>query len=372
MNDFGLNDNTNFWLYTTKQMHWQQLEKLIDKNILHLGCYHKANIEKNDIIFMYLKDNASSSKKNGFIAILVSDGKINDNKTFETKIFNDKYMNRFYVILSKITLLTSTVKLIEISNDIKKAYPEYGNDIAFRKTYMTMENDFNILPKKMGKNLVTILLDATERKTNPDTEIEEEINMKIKSDSNEIPNSDSSKNKYKHEQSDNESYNSYASKTSSDSNKSDDSENSDSDNDNIFNESSDNESSSESNSDNSKEHITIDGHIPIIMIPCVHFKWKHKTTEELLREFKKHYGKCERCSVTNNNNSELGLALPKANVIYREKKDGDSLTKIIKKYFNLKPYKFNVPKRKHPKSPIYIFRVNDKTHIYHNCFIIVW
>jgi len=55
---------------------------------------------------------------------------------------------------------------------------------------------------------------------------------------------------------------------------------------------------------NEREIYEDKGRIPIFMKPCDKFIYS-KNKSNMIEEFKKHYGRCQKCEIVNNNNEEL-------------------------------------------------------------------
>jgi hypothetical protein len=104
----------------------------------------------------------------------------------------------------------------------------------------------------------------------------------------------------------------------------------------------------------------IEGHIPILMIPCKKFninKWKI--------EFIKHYGVCKDCEITNNNNCEFSKFMNNK-LNFKVLKNIKNINTIIDYYLNSCEYVFI------EKEDIKILKITCEESGYNNCIIIVF
>ena len=107
-----------------------------------------------------------------------------------------------------------------------------------------------------------------------------------------------------------------------------------------------------------------------MFIPCKNFKFGNN--ESTLNDaFLKHYGKCAKCEIYNNNNIELYL--DKNRIIYKKYRNGDKLKNIIELYTKLKKNIYEIKKKNGViQKSIKIIRVDDEKNIYNNCLFILW
>lgn len=362
-----INQNTSYWIYTISDNLWKELLVCFNKKKLCIGCYHHANISKGDIVLVFQKNKPAKPKTTGFVGIFICDGKIIDNSKNKDnedkiKIFNDINLNRYYFKFTKYQIFDEPIRLPFISEKMINATADFVSERKFRDKNLNMPNDLKLLNVRIGSNLVYIIPEAYHILKNPPPKpIEENY-----SNTNSIPDSDSKKSN---------NYNSDSSYDTYDSNLDDESSlDSDdfSDADDIFEDSDYNSDNSSDSQENSK--IEIDGHIPIGFIPCQRFhrKTNKKDKNIVIKQFKKHYGRCEKCIVINNNNSELWPFLIRGNIIFRRKKVTENLDKIFDRYQKGKIYKFRVNKENIKKPNVYIYQIDDKDFFYYKNLIIVW
>lgn len=105
-----------------------------------------------------------------------------------------------------------------------------------------------------------------------------------------------------------------------------------------------------------------EGHVPILMIPCLEFKWN----ANLLRNFYEHYKICEKCLKIDNNETSVLPIITRAKLDCVELTEEMAINKYLKYYFELKKYNFN------DNNTVYLIRINKRGHLYHKCVLIVW
>ena len=122
IDDIVVYDDTNFWLYIVDPKQYEIIMNNFENEILYLSSFHDYEINKNDIVMLYVR-NRSNSSKTGIVGVLQSiyDMKKND----DIKVFNDKNLNRYIIetetfISLDLIQTKSFVNLIELSEFKKR------------------------------------------------------------------------------------------------------------------------------------------------------------------------------------------------------------------------------------------------------------
>jgi hypothetical protein len=306
-----IHKNTKYWIYVITSDMWTQLSDMFSKNKNMLSSMYSDKIMKGDIILIYEQH---SQAKNGFVAICQS-STTSKNNTEQIKIFNDKNMNKYCIDLSFVSEFDQCYKLTQLEKQIKEKQPTFKT-ATFKKSYVNTVpkakfiNIDNIIGKILIENLIKL----------------HDNNNKKESDIELISDEESC---------------------------------SDNDSDNVSDDDSDNDSEDESDDD-----LDDGGNIPILLDPCVEFKWdKNK-----INNFKKHYVFCNRCKKIDNNEKAFSFSLESSKIICEELTDIDDIDMYLEYYHELKNYKMDDDK----VNTIKIFRINSRGTTYHTCILIVW
>jgi hypothetical protein len=320
IDELKVGKKARFWIYTLSKQHWTYLyEKFVAKEF-HISSFHMRNIIKGDIIIFCQKDQPRGcATETGFVAI----GIVDTNMTFNEKrikIFKDNNMNKHFASVSHVSSLHQCYKITKLTKELRQC-KEFTSEESFRKKYVIETTNFTQLPDKLGHVLFESLVNIFKADNNSDSESDKSS----KSKSGDLSDSESDK---------------------SSKSKSGDTSDSESD-----------------------DFVTIIGNIPILMIPCQKINLKD-SGNTMIKNFKQHYGKCQKCDIYNNNQFELLNELDKRNIDFEKLDDCCDLDDIYDKYINLNQYVFEFEK-KVDKIPIKLILVNDPDNTYYKCFFIV-
>jgi hypothetical protein len=352
INELKVGKKARFWIYTLSKQHWTYLyEKFVAKEF-HISSFHMRNIIKGDIIIFCQKDQPRGcATETGFVAI----GIVDTNMTFNEKrikIFKDNNMNKHFASVSHVSSLHQCYKITKLTKELRQC-KEFTSEESFRKKYVIETTNFTQLPDKLGHVLFESLVNI------------------FKADNNSDSESDKSSKKKSGDLSDSESDKSSKSK-SGDTSDSDSDKSSKKKSGDLSDSESDKSSKSKSgdtSDSESDDFVTIIGNIPILMIPCQKINLKD-SGNTMIKNFKQHYGKCQKCDIYNNNQFELLNELDKRNIDFEKLDDCCDLDDIYDKYINLNQYVFEFEK-KVDKIPIKLILVNDPDNTYYKCFFIV-
>lgn len=327
---------TKFWLYKLQDTQWDHLLSLFNKKKFYVSSFKDYKIKQNDVIIIYHKSN--NFKKCGFVAICqtLTDMKHNSNGI---KIFIDTNMNKFYCELSIASTFNVPQRISQIENHLKLNCKSFSLT-TFKSKYISSEYAFCNIPEDIGSELINVLsqennLQSEKKEDNFKKKIESDSDSKLES---ELESENSFENSSDSSEDDSKSY----------------------------------IDQSESSSDESNDDIlVVKGHIPIMMIPCADFVWD-SDSEISLKNFKKHYNTCSICEKTDNNNISLTQILENAEIYCRELKNEERLEEYLEHYYELRNYKFEVIDEDKKYNHVYIYRINQRGHIYHKCILIIW
>jgi hypothetical protein len=315
--EFKIYEKTTFWIYKISNNYWEQLNNLFKKKKFFISSFGPYKLIKHDIVLIYRKH--TSAIRNGFVAMCQVCSNMKQN-TSNLKIYNDINMNKYYCEVDIVCIFDSPYKLTNISKTLK----DMGKIFNFSsiKKICTKNELFTAIDQSTGKNIIRILSEGSQNST------KNANNNDSSSESESISNSSSESDTYS-------------------------------------------ELSSETELSDDDDILVIRGHIPIIMTPCHEFVWDQNPAITI-KNFKKHYKFCNMCEKTDNNNCSLLPILEKAEVYSKELKDDEKLEEYLEYYYNLKNYTFELIDDDKKYDHVYLYRINNRSHIYHRCILIVW
>jgi len=386
INQLKVGKKARFWIYTLSKQHWTYLyEKFVAKEF-YISSFHMRNIIKGDVIIFCQKDQPRGcATETGFVAIGIVDANMTFNEK-RIKIFKDNNMNKHFASISHVSSLHQCYKIIKITKELRQC-KEFTSEESFRKKYIIETTNFIQLPDKLGHVLFEALVNIFNADNNSGTDsgTDSDKSSKTKSDKSSKTKSDNSSksesdkssktNKSSKNKSDDTSDSDSDDTSDSDSDNTSDSDSdntSDSDSDNTSDSDSDNTSDSDSDNtsdSDSDDFVTVIGNIPVLMIPCQKINLKDSGST-MIKNFKQHYGKCQKCDIYNNNQFELLNELDKRNIEFEKLDDCCDLDDIYDKYINLNQYVFEFEK-KVDMIPIKLVLVNDPDNTYYKCFFVV-
>jgi hypothetical protein len=354
-NDINITSTINFWLCRIPDNYWNQLKKMFKKKNMRISScfYHKIN--KNDIILIYSKTTIPIGS--GFVGFAQIGSSLIKNEE-NIKIFNDLNMNKVYWDLKNVHVFDDPFTLGQIEKKLKAV--ESKSKTLPIKNHIMKEYHYVKLAKVMANDVFDILVEQYK-------EIEHQKELKIESENNIESESES--------EDDSEYGSGSDSNSSSDNNSNSDSysnSGSDSDGDSNSDDSgSDSNSDSNSDSDDSEsEDEDLEGHIPIIMIPCESFKWTDDKNKSI-KNFKKHYISCEECDKTDNNTCSFIHNMSKTKIRYNVVKKENRIRGQINCYHESKIYNLS-EKTDNIRNSINIYKIHISGHMYNKCLVVVW
>lgn len=383
-----VNDNTQYIIYVLEMYDWDKIT-LYNKNssIIYLTskCYFEIN--KHDIIIIYI---VGAGKKCGFCWYGQAGGTF-EQTNGEHPIHNDVNKNIFSISINTHIYLTTPVKLSDIENNLKQ-YADFKSTGAFRKKYFSVKNSFKIMNNEIGLELFKSLC----------------INNNLINDSyNNVAKKKLPKIDDLYDEDDTYDNISDNGKTTDDNKENiiDDDITDDITDDDITDDVIIDDDITDDNKGNTikkkksypiivnKEPIDINGvinKIPILLNPCKKFKLNKNTTKyniltatfqpnekKLIDEIMCHYLTCDKCEITNNNNSELKEIIDnnmtKYSIDIIDCEDGELLN-MMDAYHNLMKYRICTPKCQMNLVPCMRILVIDDTNdkYYNNCVLIGW
>jgi len=318
--EFKIDNNIKFWLYSLKNDSWKCLDNLYknEKYCYYVPTIESVNIKKNDIIFMYQQH--KYPKLNGFVGICNASGKFKKNDS-KIKFFNDINLGRFYTDTISMDKFDNPIRISLLEKSLLKHAPEFKSYNTFKIKYISKQNTIlTEISRTIGLALLKILIKMSES-------IPENTSDFIESSGESDNCSDSS-----------------------DPSESSDESSDDSDDDAIY---------------------VVKGHIPILINPCKSFAW-NDDNDIILHAFKKHYNTCDKCEKIDNNDYQFSPFLERGEISFDELKKEDTIDKYLEYYHNLKNYTFELCNDDKHKDHIKIYRINNRSHIYHRSILIVW
>ena len=247
--ELTLYPETKYWVYVLQYNHWEHLIALFKKNKFFISSFKKYAVNKNDIIFVYQKHKATT--KTGFVAVCQTSQAMTFNTGNKIKIFKDMNMNKHCVELSMVSLFNDPYRISQVDKLMKPICEDFKVN-SFRTNNLKECSTFSEIKKNVGRSLLDVLVKLFDE-TDDTSDIDSDTSCN---------NSDS--------------------------------------------ESESKEESSEESDDD--EVLMVDGHIPILMIPCPDFEW-NKDSDITIKNLKKHYKFCSTCDKTDNNNTSILPAL---------------------------------------------------------------
>lgn len=315
---FIIYPKTKIWLYRLSTTYWEQLKALYVKKKFYISSCIKPPVYRNDIVIIYQKHDTPI--KSGFVGICQVKSNMRNNEK-NIKIFNDNNMNKYFCDIGTVCLFDEICKISQVENILKLE----KNDNTFKKIYVTkmLNRQPNIVQfdNKIGENIVNVLTEGSTFKQNKKEQKYSSDEYESKSDCN-------------------------SSKFSSESEKTI----TDSENDDL---------------------LVVQGHIPIMMIPCSNLKWA-KNCELTINDVKKHFKYCDKCDKIDNNNISIVPAFEKSELFCRELTNNTEINEYLDYYFNLKKYSFELDGQDKKYDHILIFRINQRGNMYHKCILVVW
>lgn len=313
--------NTKYWVYVLQNNHWEHLSELFKKNKFYISSFKNYSIKENDIIFVYQKHR--STLKIGFVAICQTSTKMIFNEKNKIKIFKDMNMNRYFVELGIVLPFNDPYRMSTIEKHLGKN--DDFRTSSFRNDHLKEASAFSEINKDIGRNLLKILVELSDEAppetSNDNIDSYDENEESEESELSELSEQDN---------------------TESDDNISDD-----------------------------DEILVVDGHIPIMMIPCQEFEW-NKDSEVTIENFKTHYKNCSKCQKTDNNDVSFLPVLESSEIYCKEIKKDEEIEEYVDCYHELRKYMFKLADEDKQYSHVYLFRINHRGDTYHKCILIIW
>jgi hypothetical protein len=302
--------HTSYWIYRIEENFWDQLVNNFNRKKFYLSSF-KTNLVKKDDVVLIFKTN-KSPQKTGFVCICQISSDIQHN-TDNIKIFGDKNMNKFYSELNSVFLLDDHIKLSDLKDKIVGLKYQ-----TFRRTNI---GDNTMFVKLQSHLAIDIIHELT---ANID-ECTEDLSDEILDNTNE---------EYEEEENDDESVASHM-------------------------------------SDGSNDVEVRMGHIPILFEPCNNFNWDNDMNVRI-KNFKNHFSQCSKCQQTDNNEVTVISKFDKSQFYCADIKDENAINKYLEYYQNLKRWKIELIDDDKKYDHVIIYRVNDRSNLYHGCCIVLW
>lgn len=375
-----LNTKTNYWLYVLTKNNYDDFKKYKGNFITFMDG---DNIKKGDVVIIFCKERLNSgfagivqmkndviiNKNKGFVGLLKTNQYKDIGEPNQThKIFKDNNLNRDY---GEVSFKKNFIDLIRPDMIIKSLNTDasgYKNTMSFRGKYLKKEN-VTIKLDLYGNKIVDKLLETAEQ----DEEEEAHKQQKKKEEEQEQSDSDDiefqpSPKKPSRKELDKlkkiEQIKKLKAKP-----KIEDYVKKYKEKNNIVICSDDEDEDLDDASEN-KDQSDDEGTIPIMIVPCKDYDF-----DELLDQnkyFQKHYKKCKKCDITNNNNSDILQTIDKAEVEVIEitsEKHG-YFNPALDAYFSLKKY---VPMTDEDKENfIRVIYINNDHEIYNGCLLVAY
>jgi len=347
--DVKVNNNTQYWIYLINEKSWEKLLTYVEETeIPYIMSFKNSNVLEGDIIYVYV----TKSTHNGFAAIIQAHKDLRPNK--KIKIFKDDVANQYCVKIKVFTLLQKTFSLGNVSRYFQED-PAFKSAGSFRSKYLRGDLMFVKIPSSIGNKMVIGLYELSDNYE--DSSIQEESEKKqIEQDKKEKKKKKKVCVVRKHSDTSDEC--------------------SAKDFDIIENDSdsccdSTEFVSFEKNESDSEKCQLATPMIPILFDPCNNFRWYNecKGDKDFIKEFKKHYTKCEECQCTNNNDKDINAYLDKCDIEFEIACDGDSeFNKLFSAYEYAQGY--NIDKK--DDNFIQLFLIDKKSHSYDRTIVIEW
>jgi len=402
-----IKDKAQIWIYVLELKNWTELKK-IKGETLYISSILNHYIKKDDIIIIYCSDSKKNSKSAGFIGLAQAKNNQYKNTIGETRlvIYNDANMNNYIVGLNFMDILKQEIKIKDIMPALADDKIGFRSEPSFKHKFTRGTGAFYLIDKSKGTLLIEKLCEINDTEIIMDNvselieeEVEEEIVVKkpkkitkTKTKPKKITKAKPKPKKISNLILSNSTIDSESSGLSdSDSDSElDNYKNSSNDEDNDENNDEDND---EDNDGDNDEEIKIDNdseqnpytieRIPILIILCKEYKWPIENVDRC-DYFINHYDQCTKCTIINNNNSELISIFNNADCIASfyeidENTDLDSapdIEKIIDAYDRCQIYfspEWNETKPDDPYTGLLnIIYLNNGHDIYDQCIFVVW
>ena len=360
-----ISDETRYWIYTINSKSWATLTEYFETSgELYIPTFREANINKGDVIIVYLKGDGLN---NGYIAITQTLNELCSDKNI--KIFKDSTVNKYCVELNTLSLLQKPFKLKEVTlylSDDKN----FKSLASYRSKYTAGDLIFLQLPSTLGKKLLIGLYELSDNFE--ELSIKKQEEKKSKEEEKKKIEEEKSKNKYavnvRVKQRDRKDLTKFKIKAK-------DFEIVDNDDSGYESSGSDDEfvSFEKDESDSDGSIIGLTPMVPIMFDPCKNFRWLDEclNDEDFLEEFKKHCRKCRKCKITNNGDKGLEGFIDTAILEYEVAYIEDTgFEDIMNAYYTATNFTLSNSNAK--KNFIRLYLIEDDDHIYCRCILIEW
>lgn len=348
---------TTFWITVMSSKMWDQYIKFIERspdNHLYLANTDDYNfINRKDIVFYYVKDRIHSGFKG--IAKAKSNQILNDNN--KIKIFADRFLNRYTVHLSYLSVFHKSVKLSQVADAVKADVSGFKGIVSFNQKFLR-NTGATVKMLHQGTKLLNKLLEITSVQQRLDSYVPETESECSKD--NALDDDDDVEDEDKDDKDDKDEEDSEENESDGD------------DQDNKDNKYDNKDEDSEENSENIEECVP--NQIPIIINPCKQFVWL-PDKEEHKAYFIDHYTNCQNCDVTDNNAKSLDVVLSKATIdsftLTKKSSSNESkewLEYPLRDYHSLTNHTSVYQSKKLPY--VRIVKIDNGDEIYQGCLLI--
>ena len=360
-----ISDNTRYWIYTINSKSWTTLTEYFETvDELYIPTFREANINKGDVVIVYLKGDGTN---NGYIAITQTLNKLGSNKNI--KIFKDSTVNKYCVELDTLSLLQKPFKLKEITSYLL-GDKNFKSIASFRSKYTTGDVMFLEFPASLGKKLVAGLYELSDNFEELSIKKQEEKQLKI--EEKKKAEEDKLKNKYaatvrvkRRERPD-------LTKSKIKAKDFEIVENSDS---GYESSGSDDEfvSLEREEEDSNDSIVGLTPMVPIMFDPCKNFRWLDEclNDDDFLEEFRKHCKRCRKCQITNNGDKGLEGFIDTAKLEYEVAYVEDTgFEDMMNAYHTAE--NFMLPDSSTKINFIRLYLIEEDDHMYCRCILIEW
>ena len=399
----NVENNCSLYIYCLTKVNYDYFRKSVHKK--YITCRDNNNIKKNDIIILFCKD--VSRPNCGFKALL----KCSDNSKVNTNmdgnfIFKNGDMNKIIIKFNQIILFNKVIKIKDIISAVKTDnIQSLKNGTTFGHKFT--KNACNPIKLDSTYEFQTKLINCFIKMNNG----EEEQNTKKENKKKENTKKQNTKKENTEEQNTEEQISDEEKNTeeqnteeqiSDEGNEEQNTEEQISDERNeeqISDEGNEEQISDEETEEQIEETKAADdnnslGFIPILIVPCDDFCFPKNnrdeeteeqisdeeteeqisdegTEEQIKKYFIKHYKKCNKCIITNNNNRELCSIIDKATLDYVEINEEESgyLDPPLESYWALEKHE---PIDANQLPFIRIAYINNGHDIYNKCILVTW
>lgn len=321
--DFKITKNTMFWLFVLSETNWNDLKTNYERGEYYVSSYTNPNINKNDIIIIY-QQHKTNKLNHGIVSICQVNNSLTKNNK-KIKIFRDINMNKYITDLCALTHYDTPYRISQMEKTLCQKCNVFKSANWFKKKYIKEKTTFILIDKSLGTQIIRLIIEC------PD-DLESNITNSISKTTNFY---------------DSDSYSEWGSSVD------------------------ENNTSSEYISSDDDCIRILDGHIPVVMIPCKNFKWSDDD-ESIIHEFKKHFIDCKKCEVTDNNDVSIYKDFNSYIFEYDELTDEDEINKKLEQYYNCSNCKFELEGKDKNKKHMYIYKINLRNHIYHKTLLVIW